>query len=88
MHAWNVMRFAQGSIFWVFTIFWLISYIKLDSRAIQKYYFRAIAWGIPLSWAFALWSMIAFIVGGVTDNGSIGWNMFYSCTNWGILAGL
>ena len=43
---------------------WLLSYIKLDNRTIQKIYYRAIAWIIPLSWLFTFMMLIAFIVGG------------------------
>ena len=82
------MQYAQSLVFWVLGIWWLVAYVKTDSRNIQKWYYRAIAWGIPFSWLFALWTMIAFIVGGVQKKGKIGWNLFYGFLNWGVLAGL
>ena len=55
-HAWGVLRWGLGDSFWVLGIFWLLAYIKaVDNRLMQKIYYRAIAWIIPLSWVFALW---------------------------------
>ena len=71
VHAWAVTRWALGDAFWVLGIFWLLAYIKsVDSRLMQKIYYRAIAWIIPLSWVFLLWILIAFIVGATQTWGS------------------
>ena len=59
----------------------------MDSRAIQKYYYRAIAWCIPLSWIVAVWYMIAFLVGGAQED-RVGWGVLYWLLNWIFLAGL
>merc|ERR1712110_985282 len=63
-HGWSVLQYATGSVFGAMGTFWLLAYIKTDSRIMQKIYYRAIAWGIPLSWVLALWAGIALLVGG------------------------
>ena len=62
--AWNVGMYGIGPAFWILTVFWLISYIKLENRVIQKIYYRAIAWIIPISWLLTFMMLTAFIVGG------------------------
>ena len=55
-HAWGVLRWGLGGAFWVLGVFWLLAYIKsVDGRLMQKIYYRAIAWVIPISWVLALW---------------------------------
>ena len=51
-------------------------------------YYRAIAWGIPLSWLFALWGLIAFIVGGTQTWGNIGYSIGYAIGFLVVLGGL
>ena len=70
--------------------FWLLAYIKSDNRIWQKIYYRAIAWGIPLSWVLALWAGIALLVGGsqfpnVTYNY---WDIGHAVGYMALLAGL
>ena len=62
--AWGTLMYGMGPAFWVLTVFWLLSYIKLENRTIQKIYYRAIAWIIPITWLLAFMMLIAFIVGG------------------------
>ena len=87
-HAWYVMNYGIGSVFWSLGIFWLLAYIKRDDRIFQKIYYRAIAWGIPISWVLALWILIAFIVGGTQVGGSIGVDLGYGFGWWVLLGGL
>ena len=88
MHAWNVAQYGIGTIFGALGTFWLLAYIKRDDRILQKIYYRAIAWVIPLSWVFALWMFIAFMVGGTQYGGNIGYDVGYSLGFWIVLGGL
>merc|ERR1711881_123736 len=45
----------------------------------SKIYYRAIAWIIPLSWVFMVWTLITFIIGGLQTNGEIMWDLI----SWG-----
>ena len=95
-HAWNVVQYGFAPIFGALGTLWLLAYIKTDSRIMQKIYYRAIAWGIPLSWLFALWFFIAFIVGGTQDYwyngyhyiGDVGPSIGYAIGFWIVFAGL
>ena len=72
------MRWGQGTVFWVLGIWWLLAYIKTDNRLIQKYYYRAISWGIAFSWLFYVWYTLAFFIGAIQMGGSAwGWNFLY-----------
>ena len=86
-HGWINMLYSHGTIFGALGTFWLTAYIKRDSRIPQKFYYRAIAWVIPLSWVFALWIFIALIVGGTQDGGVIGRDVGFAFGYWVILAG-
>ena len=86
-HGWSMMNYAHGSIFGALGFFWLLAYIKKDSRIMQKIYYRAIAWGIPLSWIIALWVFIALIVGGTQYGGEIGRDVGIAFVYWALLAG-
>ena len=85
-HAWGVVRWGQGTTFWVLGIFWLLAYIKGWERHWQKIYYRAIAWCTGFSWLFAVWYMIAFIVGSAQEKN--GWGILYWLLNWIFLGGL
>ena len=62
--AWDMSTFAVGSSFNTLGIFWLLAYIENEStRIMQKVYYRAIAWIIPISWLLVLVTFILFIVG-------------------------
>ena len=74
-HAWNVLKIANGLCFGFMTLFWLLSYIK--NRNMYKLYFRAIERFIPVTWIFAIWALIAFIIGGTQDFGKIGKDIGY-----------
>ena len=89
-HAWGVLRWALGDSFWLLGVFWLLAYIKHgDQRIFQKVYYRAIAWIIPLSWVFALWALLAFIIGGTQEPwGDIGTNLGFGFGFMVVLGGL
>ena len=88
-HAWHVMRYGFGTSFGALSIFWLIAYIKQGkNRILQKIYYRAIAWVIPLSWVFALWIFIAFLVGGSQYGGNMGRDVGMAFGFWIIVAGM
>ena len=87
-HAWSVMMYATGSVFGAMGTFWLLAYIKRDNRIFQKIYYRTIAGGIPLTWVLALWTLIAFIVGGTQVGGNIGVDIGYGLGWWVLMGGL
>ena len=63
--AWYTTMWVNGSAFWVLAIFWGLSYLQLgEDRVMQKLYYRAIAWIIPISWLLLFMQLIGFIVGG------------------------
>ena len=74
--AWGIERWGVGTVFWVLGIWWLVAYIKDEGRKISKYYYRAIAWGIPFTWLFHLMATLGWFIGGFQDGGCIGWNIF------------
>ena len=74
-HAWQLVRIATGVEFGILSLLWLLSYIKKPD--FQRIYYRAIAWIIPISWFFAFWALIAFIVGGTQRGGDLGWDIGY-----------
>ena len=82
-----MLNYGHGSIFGALGLFWLIAYAKTDSRLPQKFYYRATAWLIPLSWIIALWIFIAFIVGGTQENGLVGRDVGIAFGYWAFLAG-
>ena len=61
--AWNISRYGLSLVFWVLGIWWLIAYIKDENRLMSKYYYRAIAWGIPLTWLFWGMATLGFFIG-------------------------
>ena len=74
-HAWNVLRYSNGFFFGSLFFMSLLSYIH--KRVMQKIYYRFIAWLIPASWVFSFWGLLAFIIGGLQEYGSIGKNMLH-----------
>ena len=74
-HAWRLIKIATGVEFSVLILFWLLAYIK--KPIMQKIYYRAIAWIIPISWFFGFWALIAFIIGGTQWGGKIGEDIGY-----------
>ena len=58
-------------------MFWLLAYIRKEGGMFQRLYYRAIAWAVPLSWVFAVWALIAFIVGGLQEYGDLGMNLIW-----------
>ena len=74
-HAWRLIKIATGIEFGILGLFWLLAYIKRPDM--QRIYYRAIAWVIPISWFFAFWALIAFIVGGTQWGGDLGWDIGY-----------
>ena len=88
-HAWRVMMYGYGLSFGVLSGFWLLAYIKQGkNRILQKIYYRAIAWVIPLSWVWSLWAFIAFLVGGSQYGGQMGRNVGMAFGFWIITAGM
>ena len=73
-HAWSVMKWGNGLNFGITTIFWLLGYIRNENRNFQKFYFRAIAWSIPLSWVISLWVFVAFLIGVTETKGNFATN--------------
>ena len=78
------MLYGNGNAFYVLTLFWLLAYIKAPKpdRIMSKIYYRAIAWIIPISWIFALWVFLAFLIGGLQFGGDIGPDMGYAFGYW------
>ena len=88
-HGFSVMQYGFGSAMDILGLFWLLAYIKQGkNRIMQKIYFRAIAWVIPLSWVFALWVFIALIVGGSQLGGNMGRDVGIAFGFWIIVAGM
>ena len=88
-HGFSVMQYGFGSAMDILGLFWLLAYIKQGkNRIMQKIYFRAIAWVIPLSWVFALWVFIALIVGGSQLGGNMGRDVGVAFGFWIIVAGM
>ena len=85
-HAWNTMRYTTLVEFGLLSVVWSLSYIRL--KAFQKMYYRFIAWMIPVSWFFALWVMIAMLIGGSQDGGSVGRNALHATLFWVITGGM
>ena len=87
-HGLSVMQWAYGSSFGALGTFWLLAYIKAaKNRIMQKIYYRAIAWIIPLSWVFALWVFIAMLVGGSQVGGDMGRDIGIAFLFWVLVAG-
>ena len=84
LHAWRVMRYGNGINFWIVSIFWLLSYIRKPD--FQVLYYRSIAWGIPISWLFGFWVLLAFIIGGAQTGGEMGWDLLYAFLYIGLMA--
>ena len=88
-HAYNVMRYGFGTSFGALGTFWLIAYIKKGkNRILQKIYYRAIAWVIPLSWVWSLWIFIALLVGGSQYGGNMGRDVGTAFGFWIVVAGM
>lgn len=49
-------------------LFSLLSFIKTDNRIMQKLYYRALAWSIPLSWVFLFSVLIVSLVAVATKS--------------------
>ena len=83
-----MMNYCHGSIFGALGTFWLFAYLKHNEKRIaQKFYYRSIAWLIPMSWVVALWIFIALIVGGTQTGGEIGRDIGIAFIYWVVLAG-
>ena len=84
-HAWNVMRWTSFCEYGLLSIVWGGSYLHL--KAFQKIYYRTIAWVVPISWGFALWIMLAFLIGGSQEGASLGQNFVHGLVWWLMLGG-
>ena len=67
-----------GTVF----MFAMTSIIKTDTRVMQKMYFRAIAWIIPVSWLKVSLTMAASIIGGLRLDKNL--QKDNDANNWGI----
>ena len=61
-NARNILMFGNGTLFALLTTFWLLAYIHTE--IMQTIYLHAITWGVPISWAILLASLVEFILGG------------------------
>ena len=80
------MRYTTLVEFGLLSVVWGMSYIRM--KAFQKMYYRFIAWMIPASWFWGLWVMLAMLIGGAQDGGSVGKNALYAILFWVIEGGM
>ena len=86
--AWHLLWATNSLEFVTLLVFFFLSWVKTSNhRNLQKYYYRAIAWIVPISWFFAFWVFIAFLVGGLQASGQIGYDMMFTFLHWAFTIG-
>ena len=65
------MKWGTATVFGLLELFTLLSFIKSDSRIMQKIYFRVIAWTIPASWMLNFILFIFGLVSATTKTSSL-----------------